>query len=419
MRSRLTAAQALLLVAVLVVAANLRGPLAAVGPVIGDITADLALTPAAAGLLTGLPILCFALAAPLASGLIGRFGVGISVAVALGLLIAGTVLRSAAGVTAAITGTLLIGLAITAGNIAIPVVTRRDFPLLIAGVTGASTAAMNVGAMATTAFTAPVAASHGWRWGLAVWVVPAVVALVLWLVAGRIRRTRARAAEAAAAGPGTPSAAPAEPPDLEPEPTTPVLRRSFVWALAVVFAIQSFGYYGMSTWLPQVLTDVLDLGAEAAGGAATPFQGAAIVSALAVPVFLARGVPTRVVFLALVAMWLALPVGILGAPGAWAVWVTTAGLAQGGLFTVVMSVVLQRAANVADARRSSAAVQAIGYVLAAAGPSALGAIYGGSGGWGAPMLTLLGMYTVAAFLGAFAMRPPRARAAAPDPIAAR
>lgn len=406
MTRRLSAAQGLLLVAVLVVAANLRGPLAAVGPVIADLTADLGLTPAAAGLLTGLPILCFALAAPLASGLIGRFGVGVSVAGALVVLIAGTAVRSAGGVTAAIAGTVLIGLAITAGNIAIPVVTRRDFPLLIAGVTGASTAAMNLGAMATTAFTAPVAADHGWRWGLAVWAVPAVAALALWLVAGKIRRTRARAAALAS---GAAPTGPRDMPDLDVEPATPVLRRSFVWALAIVFAIQSFGYYGMSTWLPQVLGDVLVMDAAAAGGAAAPFQAAAVVSALAVPVFLARGVPARTVFLALIVLWLALPLGILGAPAGWPVWVTSAGLAQGGLFTVVMSVVLQRAASVADARRSSAAVQAIGYVLAASGPSVLGAIYGASQGWGAPMLTLLGLFTVAAVLGAFAMRPARPR----------
>lgn len=409
MRNRLTAAQALLLVAVLVVAANLRGPLAAVGPVIGELTADLGLTPAGAGLLTGLPILCFALAAPLASGIIGRFGVGLSVAGALVLLVAGTALRSAAGVSAAIAGTILIGLAITAGNIAIPVVTRRDFPLLIAGVTGASTAAMNLGAMATTAFTAPVAADHGWRWGLAVWGVPAVVALALWLVAGRIRRSRARAL--ALASPGTPSG-PRHVPDLEPEPTTPVLRRSFVWALAIVFAIQSFGYYGMSTWLPQVLGDVLGMDTAAAGGAAAPFQAAAVVSALAVPLFLGRGVTARFVFLTLIALWLMLPLGTLGAPAAWPVWVTAAGLAQGGLFTVVMAVVLQRAASVADARRSSAAVQAIGYILAATGPSAIGAIYGSSGGWGAPMVTLVGLFAAAAALGAFAMRPARPRLSA-------
>jgi len=419
----------LLLVAVLVFAANLRGPLAALGPVVGEVATELALSPAAVGLLTGLPVLCFALAAPLASGLVARAGVGWAVTGALVVIVAGTVLRSAAGFTAALAGTLLIGVAITIGNIAVPVVVRRDFPLAIAGVTGAYTAAMNLGAMATTALTAPLASALGWRRGLAAWGLLALAALALWLVAAVVRRkARALPAPSLPSAPGSPSAvstastsvadsapgsgsapgaapAPASP-DARDGPAPPVLRRPFVWLLAGVFGMQSFGYYGMTAWLPELLADVLLLDPAGAGGAAAPFQAAAVVSALAVPVALARRVPARVVFLVLVGLWLALPLGVLWAPAGWLVWVTSAGLAQGGLFTVVMAVVLQRAVSVADARRTSAAVQTIGYLLAASGPSVLGALHGASGSWLAPNLLLVAGFCFAAVAGAIAMRTP-------------
>ena len=170
--------------------------------------------------------------------------------------------------------------------------------------------------------------------------------------------------------------------------------------------MQSFGYYGMTAWLPELLADVLLLDPAGAGGAAAPFQAAAVVSALAVPVALARRVPARVVFLVLVGLWLALPLGVLWAPAGWLVWVTSAGLAQGGLFTVVMAVVLQRAVSVADARRTSAAVQTIGYLIAASGPSVLGALRGTSGSWLAPNLLLVTGFCLAAVAGAIAMRTP-------------
>ncbi len=419
MRSRLAlgGGSGLLLVAVLVFAANLRGPIAALGPVVGDVTAELALSPAAVGLLTGLPVLCFALAAPLASGFIGRFGVGRAVTVSLLVIIVGTVLRSVAGFPTAVVGTLLLGVAITIGNIAVPVVTRRDFPLVIAGVTGAYTAAMNLGAMTTTAFTAPIAQSLGWRWALGVWSILAVAALVLWLVALRVRRTQAagggapdgRVDDGAGAGTGEPGGAVVGVvvPEIRTPPFTPVLRRPFIWTLAAVFGMQSFGYYGMTAWLPQLLSDQIGLDQAAAGGGAAPFQAAAVVSALTVPVVLARRIPARVVFLGLIALWLALPLGIFLAPGAWLVWVTCSGLAQGGLFTVVMSVVLQRASSVADARRSSAAVQSIGYLFAATGPSVLGALNASSGSWTLPLATLLVGFSLAAFAGSYAMRPAR------------
>ena len=419
----------LLLVAVLVFAANLRGPLAALGPVVGEVATELALSPAAVGLLTGLPVLCFALAAPLASGLVARAGVGWAVTGALVVIVAGTVLRSAAGFTAALAGTLLIGVAITIGNIAVPVVVRRDFPLAIAGVTGAYTAAMNLGAMATTALTAPLASALGWRRGLAAWGLLALAALALWLVAAVVRRkARALPPPGTPSAPGSPSAvstastsvadsapgsgsapgaapAPASP-DARDGPAPPVLRRPFVWLLAGVFGMQSFGYYGMTAWLPELLGDVLVLDQAGAGGAAAPFQAAAVISALAVPVALARRVPARVVFLVLVGLWLALPLGVLWAPAGWLVWVTSAGLAQGGLFTVVMAVVLQRAVSVADARRTSAAVQTIGYLIAASGPSVLGALRGTSGSWLAPNLLLVTGFCLAAVAGAIAMRTP-------------
>jgi len=381
-RGRLLALLALLLVAV-----NLRGPIAAVGPVVSEMSADLAMSPGVAGLLTGLPVLCFALAAPLASALLGRLGVGRVVAGAMTLLVAGLVLRSAAGATTALLGTLLVGLAITAGNLAVPVVTRRDFPLRIAAVTGATTAAMNIGAMTTTALTAPLAQSHGWRLATAVWGVAAVAALGLWCATGQ---ARVRGGEVAAVAPGG-----------------SMLRRPAVWAFAFVFATQSFGYYGMTAWLPLVLRETLDLTEAQAGGAATPFQAAAIVAALLVPWLLARRVPARTVFLGLVALWLALPLGLVLAPGGWPVWVTAAGLSQGGLYTVVISVILQRSRDVDDARRTTATVQTVGYVLAALGPSALGELRIASAGWTAPLLLLVVLFSLVAVVGGAVMRPVR------------
>src|SRR5690606_7203687 len=66
-------------------------------------------------------------------------------------------------------------------NLAIPMIAQRDFPGHVSTVTGLYTAAINVGTVATTALTAPLADAVGWRWALASWSVLAVVALVWWL----------------------------------------------------------------------------------------------------------------------------------------------------------------------------------------------------------------------------------------------
>lgn len=64
-----------LLAAILLVGLNLRGSIAAVSPVLPDIRADLYMSAGMAGLLTSLPVLCFALGAPGAVWLGRRLGI--------------------------------------------------------------------------------------------------------------------------------------------------------------------------------------------------------------------------------------------------------------------------------------------------------------------------------------------------------
>ncbi|HEX8520208.1 MAG TPA: hypothetical protein VF667_11510, partial [Pseudonocardia sp.] len=114
---RPTVPAAVVLGAILLLALNLRGPIVAVSAVVDAIGTDLHVGPTAVGLLTGLPVLCFGVLTPLASALLARAGLGRGVAVSLVLLLAGIGLRSAGGLAAALAGTVLIGAAITVGNI--------------------------------------------------------------------------------------------------------------------------------------------------------------------------------------------------------------------------------------------------------------------------------------------------------------
>ncbi|MBO9553251.1 MFS transporter [Cellulomonas sp.] len=371
------AARGLLLSAVLLYALNLRAPITALAPVVEPLRDDLGLSAAGAGLLTGVPVLCFALATPLVSVLLARLGTSLVVAASLVTVLAGTVLRSSGGATTALVGTVLIGVAITAGNVAVPVVIGRDFPGHVARVTGLYTAALNGGSVLTTTLTAPLAELVGWRWALASWGLLAVAGLAVWLRAYGWRRASRSPGPAAAADVG---------PDARPD----VLRRAVTWLLAVSFAGQAFGYYAVSAWLPSVLHDELGLAPTASGGAAALFQLFGMVGGVAVPLALGRRVPVRVVMVAISVGWVLLPVGLLVGPRWWPLWCTLAGVAQGGNFAVIFTVVATTAGSQSGARRMSAAIQTFGYGCAALGPSVLGAVHTASGGWTAPLLVVLG-----------------------------
>ncbi len=384
MTSFRSATRGVLLAAVLLYALNLRAPITALAPVVDEVRAALGLSAAGVGLLTGIPVLCFALLTPVMAVLLGRLGTSRVVFVSLVTVLAGTLLRSSGGFGLALAGTVLIGVAITAGNVAVPVVIGRDFPGSVARVTGLYTAALNGGSVLTTVFTAPLAAWIGWRWALASWGVLAVIALVAWQRAYPLRLAAAPPVLAASGG--------------------SVWRRPVTWFLAVAFAGQAFGYYAVSAWLPSILHDNLGLATTGAGGAAALFQLFGMVGGVAVPIMLARRLPLPVVSLGIAVLWLALPLGLLFAPSLWAVWCICAGIAQGGNFTVIFTVIASTTHSQAAARRMSATVQSIGYTAGALGPSVLGAVHTSSGGWSAPLTVVLVAIVTMACASGLALR---------------
>src|SRR4051795_983819 len=87
----------LLIAAIFLVALNLRASLASVPPLVRTIQADLHLSGAVAGLLTTLPVLCMGVFAPVAQRLAARIGREATVALALGVLFLGLLVRLGGG----------------------------------------------------------------------------------------------------------------------------------------------------------------------------------------------------------------------------------------------------------------------------------------------------------------------------------
>ncbi|KQO06300.1 MFS transporter [Agreia sp. Leaf244] len=367
-----------LLAGVVLFALNLRGPIVAIAPVIGQIRDDLHLSAATAGLLTSLPVLCFALATPVAAALIGRAGPERAVLISLAGILVGTLIRAQGGFAVAVIGTVVIGVAITIGNVVVPVVVRRDFPPARVGiVTGVYTATLNVGAMLTSLGTAPLADWLGWRAAITAWAVLIVVAIIVWGQAAGWRRSilgdRGPALDVLDA----------------PTPHSASWRSLTAWLLMLAFGGQAFSYYGITTWLPTILHDLQGLDARSAGASSAVFQILAVVGALGVPLLAGRWRPGSVVALVGV-LWLAMPVGLLVNPSLWPLWSVLGGAAQGGGITIVFIIIVRMSRSDDQARGMSAFVQGGGYLLAATGPTIVGAVHEVSDGWSAPLLVVAG-----------------------------
>lgn len=424
-RQGLRAAAWVLPAAIVLIALNFRGPIVATAPVIGDVRADLGLTATIAGLLTTIPVLCFALATPFASWVIAKADPERAVSLSLVIVLAGTVVRSMPSSAALLVGTAVIGIGITIGNVVIPVVIRRDTsPERVGLVTGVYTSALNVGSMITSLATAPLAALWGWPVAIAIWAVFALIAAAAWTYAvgaraawrrpvrsdvdeplpitgpidqvldtGAIRTIRAERAAAAAAASAAATAA---------EPVRPA-RRLITWGLTLAFGGQAFSYYALTAWIPTLLHDEIGFSKASSGASSSVFQILAVVGALGVPLLATRWRPRAII--ALVGfLWLAMPLGLLFAPQLWLLWSVLGGAAQGGGITVIFIVIVRIVSSDADARRMSAFVQGGGYLLGSAGPLVAGALHGATGDWTAPLLVVLVSVLTLGVVGTIAAR---------------
>ncbi|HWM15392.1 MAG TPA: MFS transporter [Microbacterium sp.] len=368
----------LLLVAVLLIAANLRATITGVGPLLNQIADDLDTSEAALGALAAVPLIAFAVVSPFAHGLSARFGMPRVVLWALVLLAVGTVWRSIPGSAVNLwLGTALIGASIAIANVLMPAVVKRDFGDRIAVVTAAFTALL--AGMGAVASGVVVPISHidvgteqlGWQ-GALLWTGALLpFALVAWLLSLRSR--------------------PRDTGSSVRRRRTGIWSDPLAWQVLLYMGLQSSIFYMLVTWLAP-MAHSLGRPEVVAGVDVMIYQIFAIVGSLTVP-FLLRGrverlAPALVPVLAIVGI-----AGLIAMPQAFLVWVVLCGLSSGSSLAVSLSLFSMRARTHEGASALSGMAQSGGYLIAAAGPIAFGALLSFTEGWLVP-LVLVGVVLV-------------------------
>lgn len=374
-----------LMAAVGLVGLNLRPAITSVGPVLTDIERTTGLTATTAGLLTTLPVLAFGLCAPLAPVIARRYGIEATVAGSLVLLVAGLVTRVGPSVAFLFAGTAAAGVAIAASNVLVPALVKRDFPRRAGMVMGLYAVALSAGAALAAGVTVPLVrgVGEGWRGGLALWAVPASVALVVWLC------TTAGSHHVI-----TPVHASAR-----------LWRDPLAWQVTVFMGLQSFGYYTLVTWVPTIFQQH-GVSAGTAGWLLSLAGFSSLPTAFLAPVLASTPARARLVVVgAMVADGVALG-GLLWHPvaGAFA-WMILLGLASGTAISLALSFIVARAPSPHRAAELSGMAQMVGYLLASLGPLVLGALRDATGGWTVPLAVMVVALVPELLSGLGAARP--------------
>ncbi|MEU1288750.1 MFS transporter [Kitasatospora sp. NPDC005856] len=380
----------LLLTGIVLVALNMRACLAAVSPMVGEIQRTFGLSATASGLITTVPVLFQGVGAPLTPRLTRRFGAERVVLGAVLVLGAGVLLRVLPSVAALYAGCVVIGVAIAVLNVSMPGLVKREFPDRAATMTGVYSTTMLVGATLAAGTSVPLehALGGGWRASLGAWSLLALIAAVAWLPQV-LRSRQERQAATAAAPAGAPAAKPIE----------GIWKSPLAWQISLFMGISSLLVYTLVAWMPTILADHgMDRGqaglvfaysnlVQVAGAFLVPLMAGRMTSqrALAVTMAALNGLG--------IAMLLVAPVS-----AAWAS-ATILGVAQGGSLGLGLAFIVLRTRTAAGAAQLGGMSQAIGYLVAAAGPVGAGALRQLTGGWETPLVLMLALVLVVGAAG--------------------
>lgn len=353
------------LAAIIFIGISVRAPVTSLPAVLGEIQDAYDLSPSASGLLTSLPVLCFGIGAAVIARLARRFGTNRVLIVSLLALTLFVWIRPFTGVTVFFLATIGVGLAISAGNVLLPVVVRRDFYHRQGPVLSTATTSMSGGAALAAIGTIPLWVLFGWQWALALW---GVITLIAVLTFSAFTGPEARLADV--------------------DGSTSVWKLPGAWVMAVFFGLNSGLYYASTHWLPTILPDLAGITTAQAGVAASIFQFGGLAGTLTVPLFITRVYRRQLLATAITAMFAIYTFGLLLAPQFYLVWMIPGAYAQGGVFALLVSLYVLRSPNLNMVRDVAGMTQTLGYFLSALAPVSVGALFEFTGSWTAP-LTLM------------------------------
>lgn len=373
-----------LIAGILLLAVNLRAPFTGLAPVLPFVQNDFHLSTAAIGALTSLPLLAFAAFSPVSPAIARRLGLDRTIHGALMLIALGIVMRSTGSVWLLYGGTAVIGIGIAFGNVLLPSLIKRDFAGHVASLTGAYALTMGAGGALGSALVTPIAHAWGWQLALAAFLLLPAIALAAWTP----RRNAPEKSPPTSGRSGR---------------SVTIWKSALAWHVTLFMGFNAMIFYIAVSWLPTVLVDQ-GLSANQAGSMHGVLQLATAIPGLFLATVTRRMSDQR---LAAVCVSLISAISLLGLiflPSLALVWSALLGFGSGASMILGLTFIGLRTHSAEEAGALSGMSQSVGYLMAAVGPMALGAIRDWQQDWTAALMVAAAIALLGACAGMLAGR---------------
>lgn len=360
----------LFVVAIIFFASTLRTPLTGVGPIISFIRDSLGISNVLAGFLTTIPLLAFAIVSPFVPRISRKFGMEWTLFYSIILLTIGIILRSIGSTSLLIIGTILIGVAISFGNVLFPSFFKMKFPFHIGLLTGIYTVSMNISAAVALGISNPIASnsSFDWQGALAIPIILTLITLITWIPLLRGEKVNLNNISK----------------NNTTKNETKLWKSPLAWAIAVSMGLQSLIFYCSAAWLPEILISQ-GFSADKAGWMTSVMQMSQIPMTFLIPIIAEKLRTQRPIVILFTSFY------IFGFTGVFfeltdftVLWMILIGLGGGASFGTVVMLFTLRTKTAYAAAQISGFAQSVGYLLAAAGPVLFGYLHDTANSWHVP-----------------------------------
>lgn len=381
--------RALLVMGIVLVALNLRPALTTVGPLVGMIRQSLHISNGVAGLLTTIPLLAFALLSILAPKIERVIGIEKAIFTGILLILIGILIRPIGTVLPLIFGTILIGSGIAMGNVLLPGIIKRRFSDRPGLMTSVYTTVMASFAGIGSGASIPLAQGLGlgWQKTLLVWGVLTLLAIICWLPQLRLPRRKSQANNHVLTT------------------NSSIWVSQVAWQVTGFLGLQSFLYYCLITWLPEILHST-GLSLDLSGWMVFIMQFVGLPATFLAPVFADR-LQSQIGLVLGVGGFYIGGIVLLLIPGsmfATLIGILLVGIAQGASISLALTFLSLRTKTAEQASALSGMAQSLGYLLASVGPFLLGSLFDALQAWTIPLVTMLLVAICMTFVGVFAGR---------------